>query len=121
VLLLFLMALLSPLLAPYDPISGEVTQGLQPPSLAHWLGTDDQGRDVLSRVIFGARVSLAAGFISLLIGLVVGTTVGLAAGYLGGWVDLLGMRLIDALLAFPALLLPSPSPPPSADRRSRTS
>jgi peptide/nickel transport system permease protein len=105
VLLLLLMALLAPALAPYDPIAADIGQGLQPPSPAHWLGTDDQGRDVLSRVMWGARISLSVALISVGIGLGLGTSLGLVAGYLGGGTDLVGMRLVDALLAFPALLL----------------
>ena len=105
VALLLLVALTAHFIAPYDPITGDVSQGLQPPNPRHWFGTDDQGRDVLSRVIVGSQVSIAVSAISVAIGLLVGTSVGLAAGYLGGVVDLVGMRIIDALLAFPALLL----------------
>ena len=105
VLLLLLVALTARFITPYDPISGDVSQGLEAPSLRHWFGTDDQGRDVLSRVIAGSQVSIAVSAISVLIGLLIGTTVGLSAGYFGGLVDLIAMRLIDALLAFPALLL----------------
>jgi peptide/nickel transport system permease protein len=105
VILLVLVAILAPVLAPYDPIDVDPGQSLERPSLQHLLGTDDLGRDVLSRVIMGSRVSLSVGLISVSIGLVVGVSVGLAAGYLGGPVDLLAMRVIDALLAFPALLL----------------
>jgi peptide/nickel transport system permease protein len=105
VILLVLVAILAPVLAPYDPIDVHPSESLEAPSLTHWLGTDDLGRDVLSRVIIGSRVSLSVGLISVSIGLVVGVSVGLAAGYLGGPVDLLAMRVIDALLAFPALLL----------------
>jgi peptide/nickel transport system permease protein len=102
---LIVLAIIAPLIVPYDPIDVDPTQGLQAPSLQHWLGTDDLGRDVLSRVMMGARVSLTVGIISVVIGLVLGVSIGLAAGYLGGAVDLLAMRVIDALLAFPALLL----------------
>jgi peptide/nickel transport system permease protein len=105
VLAWLLAALLAPFVAPYDPIKVDVTQSLQPPNAQHWLGTDDLGRDVLSRVIWGARVSLSVGLISVSIGLLVGTSLGLAAGYLGGKFDLFAMRGIDALLAFPALIL----------------
>jgi peptide/nickel transport system permease protein len=105
VALLLLVALLAPVLSRYDPIVGDVSDGLQAPSFAHWLGTDDQGRDVLTRVMHGARLSLSVAVISVGIGVVVGVTIGLVAGYAGGLVDLLLMRLIDALLAFPALLL----------------
>jgi len=100
-----LAALFAPFVAPYDPKKVDVTQSLIPPGTAHWLGTDDLGRDVLSRVIWGSRISLSVGAISVSIGLIVGTSLGLAAGYLGGKFDLLIMRGIDALLAFPALIL----------------
>jgi peptide/nickel transport system permease protein len=105
VLLMLLVALSARFIAPYDPVAADVSQGLQPPNPRHWFGTDDQGRDVLSRVIVGSQVSIAVSAISVAIGLLIGTSVGLAAGYLGGVVDLVGMRVIDALLAFPALLL----------------
>jgi peptide/nickel transport system permease protein len=105
VLVLVLMAVFAPLVSPHDPIVGNASDGLQAPSSRFWLGTDDQGRDVLSRVIWGSRISLSVGLISVSIGLVIGVTIGLVAGYAGGTVDLLLMRFIDALLAFPALLL----------------
>lgn len=100
-----IIAVFAPFLAPYDPIKVNVTDSLIPPGTAHWLGTDDLGRDVLSRIMWGSRVSLSVGVISVSIGLLVGTSVGLAAGYLGGKFDLFIMRGIDALLAFPALIL----------------
>jgi peptide/nickel transport system permease protein len=100
-----LIALFAPLIAPFDPKKVIPSDSLIPPGAAHWLGTDDLGRDVLSRVIFGSRVSLSVGLISVSIGLLLGVTIGLAAGYLGGTFDLLAMRGIDALLAFPALIL----------------
>jgi peptide/nickel transport system permease protein len=102
---LLLVALTAPLLTPYDPIAADVSQGLLPPSLAHPLGTDDQGRDVLSRVLYGSRISLSVAVISVAIGLGLGSSLGLLAGYLGGAFDLVGMRLVDALLAFPGLML----------------
>jgi peptide/nickel transport system permease protein len=105
VLLLVLLAIFAPVISPYNPIVGDVSEGLEPPGAKFWLGTDDQGRDILSRVIWGARISLSVAVISVAIGLLVGVSMGLAAGYLGGVVDLLLMRVIDALLAFPALLL----------------
>jgi peptide/nickel transport system permease protein len=105
VLVWLFIAVFAPFVAPYDPIKVNVTDSLIPPGGAHWLGTDDLGRDVLSRVMWGARVSLSVGVISVSIGLFVGTSLGLAAGYLGGKFDLLIMRGIDALLAFPALIL----------------
>jgi peptide/nickel transport system permease protein len=98
-------AMFAPWVAPYDPTKVNVIDSLQPPNPQHWLGTDDLGRDVLSRVIWGSRVSLSVGFISVSIGLFVGTSLGLTAGYLGGKFDLFIMRGIDALLAFPALIL----------------
>ena len=105
VIIWLFVAAFAPFIAPYDPIKVNVTDSLIPPSPGHWLGTDDLGRDVLSRVMWGSRVSLSVGVISVSIGLLVGTSLGLAAGYLGGTFDLLIMRFVDALLAFPALIL----------------
>jgi len=102
---LILMALTAPWISPYDPIAVDVQQALEPPGGAHWLGTDDLGRDVLSRVIWGSRISLSVGVIAVGIGFILGVSIGLAAGYLGGMFDLIAMRGIDALLAFPALIL----------------
>jgi len=105
VALLLFVALFAPLLSRFDPTVGDVSDGLQAPGLVHWLGTDDQGRDVLTRVFYGARLSLSVAVISVGIGLIVGVSIGLTAGYAGGVVDLMLMRVIDALLSFPALLL----------------
>jgi peptide/nickel transport system permease protein len=105
VVLLVFIAIFAPLLTSYDPIVGDISDSLQAPSAAHWLGTDDQGRDVLARVMYGARISLSVAIISVSIGAITGVSIGLIAGYAGGTVDLLLMRVIDALLAFPALLL----------------
>ncbi len=102
---LLFVAVFAPLLTRHDPIVGDISQSLDPPSWSHWLGTDDQGRDVFARVLYGARVSLLVASIAVLIGLTVGVSIGLAAGYFGGAVDLTLMRVIDALLAFPGLLL----------------
>jgi peptide/nickel transport system permease protein len=99
------IAAFAPIIAPFDPIKVNVIDSLQPPNATHWLGTDDLGRDVFSRVLWGSRISLSVGLISVSIGLLVGTSLGLAAGYLGGKFDLIIMRGIDALLAFPALIL----------------
>jgi peptide/nickel transport system permease protein len=96
-----LMALLAPLIAPYDPLKQDLTNILQAPSATHLLGTDNLGRDVLSRVIWGTQVSLVAGFASVAVAVVAGAL----AGFAGGTVDGLVMRLIDAVLSFPALVL----------------
>jgi peptide/nickel transport system permease protein len=105
ILLLILIALLAPILGRYNPLVSSPAEVREPPSSAHWLGTDDLGRDMLSRTIWGARVSLAVGLISVSIGLTSGVLLGLLAGWRGGAADLLTMRGIDALLAFPGLLL----------------
>lgn len=102
---LALVALLAPVLARWDPILPRPTAALEGPSWEHLLGTDELGRDTLSRVIWGARVSLSAGLGAVAIGLFFGVLIGLLAGYAGGWVDTALMRCVDALLAFPALLL----------------
>lgn len=100
------VALLAPVLAPGGPYRGEPqTAYLLPPSLAHWLGTDTQGRDVLTRVIYGARISLAVGVISQVVASLLGVTLGLVSGYYGRRTDALIMRLADVTLAFPTLLL----------------
>ena len=105
VALLVLIAIFAPLVAPYDPIAVDVSVSLEPPGPAHLLGTDDLGRDVLSRTLWGSRVSLSVGLIAVGIGFLAGVSLGLVAGYVGGLIDLLAMRVIDALLAFPALIL----------------
>lgn len=98
-------ALFAPLIAPYDPVYQDLNLVLRPPDATYWLGTDPFGRDVLSRIIFGARLSLAIGVVSVAIGLVTGVALGLVAGYFGGRLDNLVMRLIDIMLAFPSILL----------------
>jgi peptide/nickel transport system permease protein len=100
-----LMALLADVVAPYDPLAQDLTVRLQPPSAEHWLGTDDFGRDVLSRVLHGSRVSLRLGLVAVAVALLVGGMIGLLAGYYGGLFDLLGMRVMDLMLAFPSILL----------------
>ena len=102
---LVLVALLAPALAPHDPLATDLYGRLQPPSLNHPMGTDELGRDILSRVIFGARISLRIGLICIAISMTTGTALGLLAGYRGGLVDGLVMRLMDVLLAFPSILL----------------
>src|SRR4029077_15126630 len=105
VLLFITLAVFAPLIAPYDPTATSFTQVRKAPSWAHWLGTDEVGRDVLSRIIFGARASLSAGLVSVGIALGVGVPLGLLAGYAGGWVDAGLSRIADALLAGAFLLL----------------
>ena len=105
VLLMILMAIFAAQIAPYSPIEADLSLYVQPPSAQHVLGTDDIGRDVLSRIIYGARISLRVSLLSMSIGLVVGTLVGVIAGYFGGIIDTLMMRLTDVFLAFPLLLL----------------
>lgn len=99
------IALAAPLLAPHDPNAQDTSRRLEAPSKDHLLGLDDLGRDVLSRIIYGARVSLRVGFSVVLIASIVGVTLGAIAGYFGGAADLLVMRLCDILLAFPGILL----------------
>lgn len=103
--LLLFVALCAPVLAPHDPMEQNLYARLEPPSLDHPLGTDDFGRDILSRMIYGSRISLRIGGASITAALLVGTLLGLWAGYWGGWADTLIMRCMDLLLAFPSILL----------------
>jgi peptide/nickel transport system permease protein len=108
VVLILLVAVFAPLLAPYPADAGSATHPfmvLKPPSSQHWFGTDQVGRDVLSRVIYGARVSPLIAFFVLLTACLIGIPLGIAAGYFGGWLDDVIMRVTDIFLAFPALLL----------------
>jgi peptide/nickel transport system permease protein len=105
VLFFVLVAIFAPLIAPYAPIATDWGAVRKAPSWAHWLGTDEIGRDVLSRVIFGARASLKAGVVSVLISLTLGVPIGLLSGYVGGFLDGLLMRIVDAMLACPFLIL----------------
>ena len=105
VVLFVLVAMFAPLIAPYDPTATSWSAVRKAPSWAHWLGTDEVGRDVLSRVIFGARASLSAGLVSVGIAVGVGVPVGLLAGYAGGWIDGVISRMVDAMLAIPFLIL----------------
>jgi ABC-type dipeptide/oligopeptide/nickel transport system permease subunit len=106
VLALFaLSGVLAAWLAPYDPYRSDLEGSLAPPSTQHWLGTDELGRDILSRIIYGARVSMVIGSISVAIGVALGVPVGLFAGYFGGRFDLLSQRVIDVLLGFPSIIL----------------
>ena len=105
VLAWLLVALLAPWVAPYPPDAVDVANRLAPPSAAHWLGTDILGRDVLSRLIFGARVSLLAGFSVVLLGASIGTAVGILAAWLRGWGEEAIMRVTDLVLCFPPIIL----------------
>jgi peptide/nickel transport system permease protein len=105
VLVLALLAILAPVLAPWDPNRPDVTKILDPPSKRHWFGTDQLGRDVLSRMLYGARVSLAVGFVSVGIAALIGIMLGSVAGYTGGPVEATVMRLVDLMLVFPRLFL----------------
>jgi peptide/nickel transport system permease protein len=105
VLFFVVVALLAPLIAPYDPIQTSWLAIRKPPSSIYLFGSDELGRDMLSRVIWGARASLMAGVISVSIALAFGVPIGLVSGYLGGWVDGLIMRMVDAMLAVPFLIL----------------
>lgn len=104
VLFLIAVALFASQIAPYDPIDQGASRFI-PPNSEHWMGTDSLGRDIASRVIHGARVSLYVGLISVAIALILGTTIGIVAGYVGGQVDNVLMRLVDMMLAFPGLVL----------------
>jgi peptide/nickel transport system permease protein len=104
-LVIVALSVFAPVLAPYDPLAQGVGPTLQGPSRAHWAGTDSFGRDMLSRIIFGARIALVVGVVSVLIAMAIGVTLGLAAGYYGGWLDIVVMRLMDALFAFPIIIL----------------
>lgn len=106
VLLLVVLAILAPWIVPYDPENFFDYERLnEGPSMAHWMGVDSLGRDIFSRIMMGARISLAAGFISVALGALVGTLLGLVAGYYEGWWERIVMRLSDVLLAFPGILL----------------
>jgi len=105
ILVLALLAITAPLVAPYDPVAQDYDHLLEAPSLQHPFGTDNFGRDILSRVIYGGRISLTVGFLGTLFGVIGGMIIGALAGYYGHWVDNVLMRLLDILLAFPGLLL----------------
>jgi peptide/nickel transport system permease protein len=104
-LVLVAVALVGPLLAPFGVNEQDLTERLAPPGRTHWFGTDNLGRDVFSRVIYGARVSLQVGIVAVGISLVAGTAIGLVAGYRGGWIDAVLMRLMDIIFSFPVILL----------------
>lgn len=105
ILVLILSAVFAPWIAPFDPATPDYDSLLDGPSAAHWLGTDAYGRDILSRIIWGGRVSLSVGFLSVALGGVAGIVIGLISGFFGGWIDNVLMRLMDVLLAFPGIIL----------------
>ena len=105
ILLLLFVAVFGPWLAPYDPLEMVLADQFLPPSSQHWMGTDDFGRDIFSRLLVGSRQSLMVGLVSVVIGALVGMTIGLLAGYWGGAFDMVSQRVLDVMLAFPDLLL----------------
>ena len=105
VVLLFALSILAPWISPYDPAAIDLKNILQPPSAQHWFGTDQLGRDVLSRMIWGAQISLKVGFVSTGIAIFIGTILGAVAGYYGRWVDAVIMRFVDIMLCFPTFFL----------------
>jgi peptide/nickel transport system permease protein len=105
VLLLFVVSLLAPVIAPYDPGAIDLKNVLVPPSGQHWFGTDQLGRDVLSRMIWGARISLKVGFVATGLAILIGMILGAVAGYYGGWIDATIMRFVDVMLCFPTFFL----------------
>jgi len=105
ILLFIVCAVFAPLIAAYDPIATDLGNALKKPSAQHWFGTDELGRDLFSRILFGARISLVIGLISVAIGLAVGVPIGALTGYFGGKLDLFAQRAIDIMIAFPGILL----------------
>ncbi|HET6421214.1 MAG TPA: oligopeptide ABC transporter permease [Geobacteraceae bacterium] len=105
VILLFIVSFLAPHITPYDPATIDAYHVLLPPSAAHWMGTDELGRDVFTRVVYGARISLLVGFVAVGIYIVIGTLIGLVSGFYGHWVDSALMRFVDIMLCFPTFFL----------------
>ncbi len=105
ILLLILAAILAPVITPVDPAAQNLLERLKPPSSEHWFGTDLYGRDVYTRLIYGARISLEVGFVSVSISVLVGVVVGAISGYYGGWVDSVIMRITDVFLSIPVFFL----------------
>lgn len=105
IIIMIILALASPLLAPYDPYTQNLRDALQGPSIAHWFGTDALGRDMLSRIIYGSRASLSVGLVSTAIAGGAGIALGLLSGYLGKFVDALIMRIMDAMMSIPVIIL----------------
>jgi len=105
IIITFLIAGSASLLAPYDPGKTEISQKLKPPSPRHYLGTDNLGRDVFSRMLYGSRISLSVGFVAVAISIIIGILVGALAGYYVGWVDSFLMRFVDIMICFPSFFL----------------
>jgi len=105
ILLLITASILAPFIAPYDPTSIDVHNVLSPPNQKHLLGTDELGRDLLSRIIWGSRVSLKVGFVAVGIAILIGIIIGALSGFYGGWTDAILMRFVDIMLAFPTFFL----------------
>ncbi len=99
------LAVFAPWIAPYDPIDQNILYRLRPPTADHWFGTDFYGRDTLSRILWGARISLTIGLMAIVSAMLIGSAIGLVAGYYGGVVDIIIMQIMDVLLAFPSLIL----------------
>ncbi|WP_243355946.1 nickel transporter permease [Bacillus litorisediminis] len=105
IVIYLVMALLAPVIAPYDPYEIDLVNKLEAPSSEHIMGTDDKGRDIFSRILYGSQLSLSVGVVSVLIGAFFGIILGIVSGYYGKWIDTIIMRVIDVLLAFPGILL----------------
>lgn len=105
ILIIVIIALFAPFLAPHDPDAQDLSSSMQPSSADHWFGTDKQGRDIFSRILYGARTTLLGGVFVVLISVVIGVPLGLVSGYFGGRIDSIINRVLDVLLAFPSLLL----------------
>ena len=105
VLVMFLAGALAPWISPFDPEENDFSAMMEAPNLVHWLGTDQFGRDIFSRLVFGARTALIVGFSSAVLGGVIGLVMGVASAYFGGWFDLVFQRVLDVLMAFPLIIL----------------
>jgi len=104
-LLLLLLALVGPVIAPFDPLASDTAQALHPPDAAHWFGTDQLGRDILSRILVATRLDFGIAIVSVVLAFALGTLMGIAAGYFGGWSDRVVGRLVDTIMAFPLFVL----------------
>jgi peptide/nickel transport system permease protein len=105
IFLLIITAVFAPYIVPYQPNKQNLRLSIQPPSRDHWLGTDDLGRDQLSRIIYGSRIAIMVGVVAVTVSGLIGMFLGLLAGYFGGWTETIIMRLVDALMAFPPIVL----------------